>query len=714
VPVRARFRPHPRGFGFLTPVEADGTTPTLHRGPGPDGTPTEHDGIFVPPPLARELIADDLVDAEVEIDAKGATATGATLVERARRMLVGTVQHGPGGLSVEPDPQLASGAVPLAAGPAAKLPTSVGRLVVVLLGQDEQGKALGQALVAGPFVAGSPQAVRASAAVVALGRAAPGLVPGGPEAAGLERFEADATHTRLVGLLASGGRGAAAGLDTAGFIPGAQAPWVDRRDEPCVTVDSPSTRDLDDAVGAAWDGADDGPVHVVVHIADVGRAIGVDSPADRYARVAGATAYLAVGDNAPMLDPALSEDTLSLRPNEDRFTLSVRFDVGADGALGAVDVEVAAITSRAQLTYGAVDAWLDGDESDVRGEAGLAGGEVVGVLRGAIEAARRLGAERDSRATFEDLFASAELTPAVVDGKLTTIDAEPHAAAYRFIERLMVAANEAVASWLIAREVPALYRAHIGVDPERAARLHAAAEAVGISLPALGAVSAGTASDADQDAVSAELLTAIEELRAAGRDEDHDLLVAAAASSVARATYEPDPSSHRGLASGAYCHFTSPIRRYADLVVHRQIRAELAGETPHYSTEQLRGLAGWIDARAGAVDHLAGRERGDLWARLLDRGFLGSTPEPAVVTGVTPNGVKIRLPRLGVTGFVTAERLLGLGPKERGRLEVDDHGIATTNELTSGPGAWRLGQRTTVRFVGLDDTGRTVWRLGDR
>jgi ribonuclease R len=714
VPVRARFRPHPRGFGFLTPVETDGTTPTVLRAPGPDGAPSEHDGIFVPPPLARELIADDLVDAEVEVDAKGATATTATLVERARRMLVGTVQHGPGGLSVEPDPQLASGAVPLGAGPAARLPTSVGRLVVVLLGQDEQGRALGQALVAGPFVVGSPQAVRASAAVIALGRAAPGLVPGGPAAAGLERLEADATHTRLVGLLASGGRGAAAGLDPTGAIPGAQAPWVDRRDEPCVTVDSPSTRDLDDAVGADWDGADGSPVHVAVHIADVGRAIGVDSPADRYARVAGATAYLAVGDNAPMLDPALSEDTLSLRPNEDRFTLSVRFDVAADGTIGAVDVEVAAITSRAQLTYGAVDAWLDGDESGVRGEAGLAGGEVVGVLRGAIEAARRLGAERDSRATFEDLFASAELTPAVVAGKLTTVEAEPHAAAYRFIERLMVAANEAVASWLIAREVPALYRAHVGVDPERAARLHAAADAVGVSLPALEAVSTGTASDADQDAVSAELLAAIEQLRADGRDEDHDLLVAAATSSIARATYDPDPSSHRGLASGAYCHFTSPIRRYADLVVHRQIRAELAGETPHYSTEQLRDLAVWIDARAGAVDHLAGRERGDLWARLLDRGFLGSTPEPAVVTGVTANGVKVRLPRLGVTGFVTAERLLGLGPKERGRLEVDAHGIATSNALAAGPGAWRLGQRTSVRFVGLDDTGRTVWRLGDR
>ncbi|WP_052669114.1 RNB domain-containing ribonuclease [Nitriliruptor alkaliphilus] len=699
MPVRARFRPHPRGFGFLTPVEADGTTSTVLRAPGPDGVVTEHDGIFVPPALARELIADDLVDAEVEIDGKGASATATALVDRPRRMLVGTVQHGPGGLVIDPDPQLSSGAIPLAAGPAAKLPTSVGRLAVVLLSQDEEGGALGQALVAGPFVVGSPQAVRAAATVIALGRAAPTLVPGGPEPAGLDVTEALATHTRLVGHLASGGRGAAAGLDTAGFIPGPEAPWVDRRDEPCVTVDSATTRDLDDAVGASWDGSDDSPVHVAVHIADAGRAIGIDSPADRYARVAGATAYLAVGDNAPMLDPALSEDTLSLRAGEDRFALSVRFTVSPDGALGGVEVEVAAVTSRAQLTYGAVDSWLEGDEDAVRGEAGLAGGEVVTVLRGAVEAARRLGVERDDRATFEDLFSSPEHTPAIIGGKLTTVEAEPHAAAYRFIERLMVAANESVASWLISREVPALYRAHVGVDPERAERLQAAATAVGIELKALEA--------GDEDQVSSELMGAIEQLRTEGRDEDHDLLVAAATGSIARATYDPDPSHHRGLASGAYVHFTSPIRRYADLVVHRQIRAALAGDPPPYDTEQLRAMATWLDARAGAIDHLTSRERSDLWARLLDRGFLGSTPEPAVVTGVTTNGVKVRLGRLGVTGFVTAERLLGLGPKERGRLDVDEHGIVTTT------GTWKLGQRTTVRFVGLDDTGRTIWRLGD-
>ncbi|MCH8806429.1 MAG: RNB domain-containing ribonuclease [Planctomycetes bacterium] len=249
--------------------------------------------------------------------------------------------------------------------------------------------------------------------------------------------------------------GAAAGLDTTGVIPGAQAPWVDRRDEPCLTIDDVSTRDLDDAVGATWDGTE-APVQLAVHIADAGRAIGLDSDADRYARVAGATAYLAVGDNAPMLDPALSEGLLSLLPNEDRFALSVRFTVEPSGQIGDVDVEVAAVTSRAKLSYGAVEAWLDGDRDAVVAEAGANAAEVDPVLTAAIEAARRLGAERGDRDTFETLFAAAEVTPAIVDGKLSTVEAEPHAAAYQLIERLMVAANEAVEQRLLELELAEL------------------------------------------------------------------------------------------------------------------------------------------------------------------------------------------------------------------------------------------------------------------
>jgi ribonuclease R len=698
VSARARFRPHPRGFGFATFVADDGLTEIPAGLPDEDGDVRAAESAFVPPPLASTLLADDLVDVVAVRDEKGATAVEATLVDRPRRMVVGVVGQGPGKLMVEPDRGIGSGWIELEPAVAGKLPTSVGRQVVVLIADGADGKPVGRALVAGPHVVGSPQAVRAAAVVVALGRAAPSLVPGGAAAAGLDPVAATATHARIVGLLAGGGRGGAAGLSTEGYIPGYDLELWDRREAATITIDDVSTRDVDDALEAHWDGAAESPVQVVVHIADVGAVVGMDSEADRYARVAATTAYLRVGDNAPMIDPALSEDELSLLPGQDRRVLSVHFKVATDGAVGDVSVENNYIRSDAKLSYEALEAWMRGDRSAVHAEAGdLFVSTADAVLTNVIEAARRLGVERDARTTFEDLFTQAELEPAIVDGRLATVAAEPHADAYRLIERLMVAANESVAAWAVEHDVPALYRAHAGLDPDRADRLRAAVAAAGAAVPAL------EDPDAESDHVVAQVLAEVERLDAAGDSDARDLLVAAATGATARATYDPDPSHHRGLGATAYTHFTSPIRRYADLVVHRQIRAVLAGEKPLHDPATLADLAVWLDARAGAVNHAAARERGDLWARLLDRGFL-TGPEPAVVTGLTANGLRIRLPRLGLTGFVTAERLLDLPKGERGRLEVDEHGVTTT----SGP--WRLGGHLAVNFLYLDDTGRPVFR----
>jgi ribonuclease R len=700
--VRARFRPHPRGFGFLTPVVSDGTTPTTFEAPDDDGVTKEFDSLFVPPDVAGGMLADDLVDATVSVDAKGASTVAVSLVDRARRMLLGRVERGPGRLVLAPDHSLGSGWVDLDPSVEQALAQAVGRQAVVLVAEGEEGRPLGRALVAGPFVHGSPQHIRAAAVVVALGGAAPSLVPGGPAAAGLDPAAAAATHTRVVGLLAGGGRGGAAGLDTAGVrpVPGADLVPLDRTAEACITIDSATTRDVDDALTAGWDGTPEGPVQVVVHIADVAGVVALGSPADVYARTVATTAYLRVGENAPMLDPAQSEGALSLLPGQERPVVSVRFGVTAGGEVTDVSVETAHVESAAKLSYGAVEAWLAGDREPIATEAGPHGEVVDAVLANIEEAARRLGAQRDARTTLEDLFEDAEVEPGLRDGRLAVLEAEPHAAAYRVVDRLMVAANEAVAGWLVERGVPALYRAHVGLDPERHDRLEAAAVLAGVTLPSL--------SDPEVEAsqVIAEVLAAAARLAEEGRAEDRDLLVTAATGGTARATYDPDPSAHVGLAAGAYTHFTSPIRRYADLVVHRQIRAALAGEAPPHSVEDLRGLAGWLDARAGAVNRASARERADLWARLLDRDVLDG-PEEAVVTGLTANGMRIRLPRLGLTSFVTAERALGLPRGQRGSFEVDEHGLTTT----SGP--WRVGGRVKVRFATLDDTDRPVFLLGD-
>lgn len=697
--VTCRFRPHPKGFGFASPVGSDRVTRTTVS--VRDGERSASvDSVFVPPPIAAGRLADDLVEATVELDDRGATATSLRLLERPTSMLVGIVVQGPGRMVVEPDRALGGGWIELDPALATQLTTSVGRQVVVLLGQADDGAPLGRVLVAGPHVVGSPAAVRAAAVVVAFNRAAPSLVPGGPAAAGLSAAEAVGTATRVVGLLASGRRGGAAGLDSAGAIPGRELLASDRTAVPTVTIDDRATKDVDDALSAAWTGDDAAPVELAVHIADAAGVVGVGSDADRFARVVGATAYLTVGENAPMLDPALAEDALSLLPGQERGVLSLRCLVTPDGRVLDVELELAVVRSDAKLTYAAVERWLAGDAAGVRGQVDTPGAEddVLATLVALREAAQRLGVERDDRDTIEDLFTQAEVEPAILDGKIRTRTAEPHADAYRLIERLMVAANESVAGWLVHHDVPALYRAHAGLDRAALPRIRAAVELATVDVPALSVPDA----EVDLDEALTQLVTAID---AVGQGASRELLSTVVASSMARASYEPDPRSHRGLASEAYVHFTSPIRRYADLVVHRQLRAALAGEEPPYATAELGPLGRWLDVRAGAASYAGRRERDQLWGIILDRGFVSGT-EPAVVTGVTANGLRVRLPRLGVTGFIPAEKVLGSPRGERASLEVDEHGLASTSGRS-----FLVGSTVDVQVRGQDGSGRLDLRL---
>lgn len=691
--VRARFRPHPKGFGFATPVAADHRTATTFTYRGDEGEQS-FDSVFIPPDQAKGKLADDLVDLEVEVDEKGASASEVTVVERPITMLVGTVVHGPGALVIEPDPAMGSGWIQVESQLSNQLQLAVDRQVVVLLGQTEDGSAVARALVAGPHVAGSPDAVRANAVVVAFNRAAPSLIPGGPAAAGLDPVTANGTATRIIGLLAGGGRGGAAGLDSYGPVPGLDLPGVDRTDEMTITIDDAATRDVDDALSAHWDHEPDSDVEIAVHIADAGRAVGLGSDADVYARVMAATSYLEVGASAPMLDPALAEEALSLLPAQERGALSVRARISPDGEMLDVEVELAVIQSDAKLSYAAVEEWLDGDAGPVLREITLPGDgpAVEDTLIALQEAADRLGVARDRRSTIEELFTQNEVEPAIIDGRIRTRPAEPHAKAYRVVERMMVAANEAVAAWLVDNDVPALYRVHRGLDRAAVPRLRAAVELADVDVPALQALD----DEVDLDDALTQLMEAI---GAVGEGTTRQLLTTVVAGSIARASYEPDPSAHRGLASSAYVHFTSPIRRYADLVVHRQIRATLAGEAPPHAADELGPLAGWLDERAGAANYAAIRERNELWAILLDRGFVKGT-EPAVITGLTSNGAKVRVPRLGVSGFLRAEHLLGTEKGERASLEVDEHGLTTT----SGP--WRVGRTIDVKVRGRDFSGR--------
>ena len=690
--VTGRFHPNPRGFGFIDlpePVEVRG-----------DDRAATVDSVFVPPDVARGWLAGDVVVADVELgDDKRAAATSLRLQSRARQFVVGNARNFAGQVVIDLDARVGAGSVATNDRVADQLRLAEGRQVVATVAADEEGRPVATAVVAGPTPAGAPLAIRARAVVVAYGAAAPGDIPGGPSAVGLDPVEANGFALRATGHLANGAPGLAAGMAAdEGPVPGVDLPLEDRRDEVTITIDDDKTRDLDDAISALWSGADDESVHVGLHIADAAGTVGIGSPADRYARAMGTSAYFVAGRNAPMLDPALSEGELSLLPQQHRRVVSVWIDVAPDGSVSTPHIETAWIETTARLSYAAVDGYLFEDNRNhlAAGAHGPHGAaipvlaEVAATIDAAREASRRLGVERDGRDTLESLFEDATLEAAVIDGKIRAQEADPHPDAQRLVERLMVAANEAVADWAADNDLPLLYRSHLGFDPERLHRVIAAAAAAEVAL--VPSVEGG-------EIEASDVLRVVNELREAGRAEAAATLATAATGAVGRAAYDPDPSHHKGLGAVRYTHFTSPIRRYADLVVHRQIRAFLAREPLPYDVDELSRLATWLDARAGAAGYAQAIERNALWAILLDRGAV-EWPTEAVVTGLSGNGLKIRLPIPGVGGFISAARALGVSQRERPSLKLDEHQLATAD------GTYRLGMRLKVRLDRIDDLGR--------
>ncbi len=694
--VSGRFSPHPRGFGFI-----DLTAPTELT--SPTGTTATVDSLFVPPDLARGWLAGDEVKAEALLEEDGrAAATSLALVNRSRRFVVGEVTT----YGVTPvlslNPRIGSGHLPMTPALAEQLKHNQNRQIVAMLTTAEDGTMAAGALVTGPDPTAAPKAIRARAVTIAFGNADPEGIPGGPAAVGLDPVETMGMALRSTGRIAGGHAGLAAGLDPlVGPVPAAERELHDFTEQTCITIDADTTRDLDDAVAAEWDGTAETPVRLTVHIADAAGAVGMGSPADRYARTMGTTAYFVTGPTAPMLDPTLSEGDLSLMPGLDRRALTVIIDIAADGATEIVDIDLSWIRTTARLSYAAVDGYLySGDALHLaRGQHGPYGAESADVQRVAAtvdalaEASRRLGVERDARDTLESLFEPALWDATTIDGKIRAVDADPHPEAQRLIERAMVATNEAIATRAAARGVPILYRSHGGFDPDRVKMLRAAAAEIGVELRA-----------DDEVPTPGDVLRAIAALREEGREKAAALLGTAATNAVARAAYRATPGEHVAMGSGYYTHFTSPIRRYADLVVHRQVRAVIGGEQPPYSEEELAALAPWLDARAGAAGFAQAIERNELWSILLTRNAI-AWPTEAIVTGITPAGLRVRIVAAGVTGFVPAAHVLGVSFRERPRLDVDEHALSTVN------GAFGLGQRIRVALDRIDETGRPELKL---
>ncbi len=380
-----------------------------------------------------------------------------------------------------------------------------------------------------------------------------------------------------------GRRGFPASLEVEAGRAAAAAGTEGRRDLtglPTFTVDPATARDFDDAVSARRDG--DG-IRLWIHIADVAAHVPPGSPLDREARRRGNSTY-APGTVEPMLPRALSEEACSLAPGVERLAVTAEIELDRKGEPRGASFYRSRIRSDARLDYEQLDVVFAGRAAPPDA--------VAGPLALAREAAASLGERRGARGLEVD--SSEPEFRFDRSGDVVGARAVAQTEAHRLIEMLMILTNEQVAQLLERRRVPAIYRVHGQPDPPRVERLIAQLHALGIPTPPLrGSLTPG---EAGELAVEASRLVAKE---AARRGHGREAYTSLVLRSLQQASYSDRNTGHAGLGSAAYCHFTSPIRRYPDLVVHRALLAAV-GEG-----ERAPGVA---EAR-DAARHCSERER---------------------------------------------------------------------------------------------------------
>ena len=329
---------------------------------------------------------------------------------------------------------------------------------------------------------------------------------------------------------------------------------VDLRGLPLVTIDGETARDFDDAVycerrGRGW--------RLVVAIADVSHYVAHGDALDREARARGNSVYFP-RRVIPMLPEALSNGLCSLNPEVDRLCMACDMTIDARGEVADYRFYPAVMWSHARLTYTAVAAML----AEPAGEVATGQARLLPHLQNLQAVFRALLKSRERRGAID--FDSAE-TQMIFDplGKIERIVPVARNDAHRLIEECMLAANVCASAFLSRAGHPMLYRIHAGPTPERLELLREFLKGFGLQL---GGGDTPHASD------YAKVLA-----RCKGRPEAL-LLQTVMLRSLKQAVYSPDNVGHFGLAYDGYAHFTSPIRRYPDLLIHRAIKAVLAGE----------------------------------------------------------------------------------------------------------------------------------------
>ncbi len=452
----------------------------------------------------------------------------------------------------------------------------------------------------------------------------------------------------------------------------------DLRALPFITIDPVNARDHDDAV--CVDERPRGGARLWVAIADVAAFVPEGSALDREALRRSNSVYFP--DRAiPMLPPALSGDLCSLRPGEDRGVLVAALDVSAAGDVTGRRFCRGVIRSRAKLSYDGAARVMDPDAHVQPGAEHPTDPEVIEQLGRLARVARALKARRFAEGSIDFDLPTAEIVLGD-DGHPVDVVESPRTLAHRAIEEAMLAANRAVAEVLLAARVPLLHRVHEAPPPGDLAALEDL-------LRAFGLLAAGPHGGLDARSIARAVA------RAAGRPEER-LVNLMTLRSMQQARYSEAPRGHFALAFTHYTHFTSPIRRYCDLVVHRALLDHLDGSAEARARALVRGEGlAQVAARISARERLSVEAERDMIAikkcvfiaRHLGEEFDGT------IGSVAPHGLYVTLAPFFVEGLVHVARL----PRS---ARFDERGHAFV--LPRGAGRFGLGDAVRVRVESID------------
>jgi ribonuclease R len=415
----------------------------------------------------------------------------------------------------------------------------------------------------------------------------------------------------------------------------------DLRHLPAVTIDGADAKDFDDAISVERVG--DG-YRLWVHIADVTHYIDPDGALDEQAAYRGNSVYLP-GTVAPMLPQRLSNGVCSLKPNAERAAVTVEMESSADGSPRSARVYRSLIVSDARLTYDGVDAFLR-DEGEVK---------LPKMIQAAYDLSRRLKTRAARRGKLELGGREPEYEIAH-DGVPVAARSRRSTPARELIEELMVLANESVAK-MLRRKQGAIFRVHERPDVESLELLRERLAAIGIQVEPTPENLGTIAQKAKSDAVNYLILR-----------------------SIPRAHYAPEPVGHYGLALENYTHFTSPIRRYADILVHRALLGEgtagdLTGVAEHISEREYRSM-------------ICERTADEYTLMWLMRDRVGEVLE-GTVTSTAAFGLFVEL-ETGATGLVHVSKLPGW-------WELEPSGVVLSNAEIGA--SYRVGDRVLVELL---------------